>query len=84
MVVYYMVDVAFMQELLVSIAIGTLIGVEREHHFVGKKEFAGWRTFILVSLFGTICAMLSDVYGFWVFITGFLAVIIYGAVGYYL
>lgn len=39
-----------------SLAVGLLIGLERERSAAAK---AGLRTFALVSLFGTICAMLS-------------------------
>jgi uncharacterized membrane protein (DUF4010 family) len=77
-----MVSVELLQEIFISIAIGTLIGIQREHHFRGKKEFAGLRTFALVSLFGTICAMLADIYGLWVVIVGFAAVSIFSAMGY--
>ena len=79
-----MVEINLLWEILISIAIGTLIGIEREHHFLGKKEFAGWRTFILVSLFGTVCAMLADIYGAWVIIVGLAMIGIYGALGYQL
>jgi len=79
-----MVDPSLMWEIVVSLAIGTLIGMEREHHFVGKKEFAGWRTFTLVSLFGTICAILADVYGIWMAIVGLAAVGTFASVGYFL
>lgn len=43
--------------LATSLAIGLLIGLERERH-PGSK--AGLRTFSLVALFGAICALLSE------------------------
>jgi uncharacterized membrane protein (DUF4010 family) len=42
---------------LTSLAIGLLIGLERERHEGAK---AGLRTFALVALFGALCALLSE------------------------
>ena len=47
---------------LISLAIGALIGSERERKQAQLKEFAGIRTFILIALFGTISAFISDFY----------------------
>ena len=44
-------------ELAASLAIGLLIGLERERHPEAK---AGARTFALVALFGTLCALLGE------------------------
>jgi len=55
-----------------SLAIGLLIGLERERSAAAK---AGLRTFALVALLGTICAMLSQLSGAaWPLAAGFLAV----------
>ena len=55
-----------------SLAIGLLIGLERERSTAAK---AGLRTFALVALLGTICAMLSAQSGTaWPLAAGFLAV----------
>lgn len=55
-----------------SLAIGLLIGLERERSLAAK---AGLRTFALVALFGTICAMLSAQSGAaWPLAAGLLAV----------
>ena len=55
-----------------SLAIGLLIGLERERSVAAK---AGLRTFALVALLGTICAMLSAHSGTaWPLAAGFLAV----------
>ena len=43
--------------LLTSVAVGLLIGLERERHPEAK---AGVRTFALIALLGSLCAMLSD------------------------
>lgn len=59
-------------EFLTSLAIGLLIGLERERTPSAK---AGLRTFALVSLFGTLIALLADKSGtVWLLIAGLLAV----------
>ena len=45
---------------LTSVAIGLLIGLERERNISAR---AGLRTFALVSLFGTVCGVLSQTQG---------------------
>jgi len=47
---------------LIALAIGTLIGTEREQKQLNKSEFAGIRTFILIALFGIISAIVSEFY----------------------
>jgi uncharacterized membrane protein (DUF4010 family) len=49
----YVISLAF----LTSLAVGLLVGLERERHPEAK---AGVRTFALISLLGTVCAMLSE------------------------
>ena len=44
---------------VISILIGALIGIEREHRAKGEI-FAGFRTFMLVSLFGFLTGYFSD------------------------
>ncbi|MDD2775092.1 MAG: MgtC/SapB family protein [Gallionella sp.] len=57
---------------LTSIAIGLLIGLERERNPSAK---AGLRTFALVAMFGTLTAFLSNKIGSpWLFVFGLLAV----------
>ena len=59
-------------QFLTSLAIGLLIGLERERTPSAK---AGLRTFALVALFGTLCALLSEKLGSsWLLIAGLLAV----------
>ncbi len=59
-------------QFLTSLAIGLLIGLERERNPSAK---AGLRTFALVTVFGTLMAMLSDKSGSpWLLIAGLLAV----------
>lgn len=59
--------------LLFSLALGFLIGLEREYakRVVDKEEqFAGVRTYTFIALFGFLCALLSEHYGYWLLITG--------------
>ena len=56
---------------LTSVAIGLLVGLERERHPESK---AGVRTFALISLAGALCAMLGEKAGSaWVLVAGLLA-----------
>ncbi len=73
-------EVSFMQsagiealpQFLTSLAIGLLIGLERERNPSAK---AGLRTFALVAVFGTLTGLLSDKIGSpWLVVTGMLAV----------
>lgn len=53
-----------------ALAIGALIGLEREHsHRKADEElFAGVRTFPLIALVGCLAALVSDVVGAWPFV----------------
>ena len=42
---------------LTSLAVGLLIGLERERH---RESKAGVRTFALIAILGTLCAMLGE------------------------
>lgn len=56
---------------LTSLAIGLLIGLERERH---KESKAGVRTFALIAMLGTLCAMLGEQTGSpWLVVAGLLA-----------
>ncbi|MCM5571917.1 MgtC/SapB family protein [Burkholderiaceae bacterium FT117] len=56
----------------IALAIGLLIGLERERH---AEPIAGLRTFALTGLLGAVSAMLSEMYGFpWLLATGLFAV----------
>ncbi|MCX6775570.1 MAG: DUF4010 domain-containing protein [Candidatus Micrarchaeota archaeon] len=50
-------NLIFLQEILLSIAVGALIGVEREH--TKHQRIAGVRTIALISLLGTLSVMIS-------------------------
>ena len=50
-------NLIFLQEIFLSIAVGALIGVEREH--TKHQRIAGVRTIALISLLGTLSVMIS-------------------------
>lgn len=56
-------------ELLIAVALGMLIGLQREW---SASRVAGVRTFPLISLLGAICALLSKEYGGWLIGVGLL------------
>lgn len=65
-------DIDVLPRFLASLAIGLLIGLEREHKPSSK---AGLRTFAFVALLGTLTAMLSIKTGSpWLLVTGFCMV----------
>jgi uncharacterized membrane protein (DUF4010 family) len=47
---------------LIALAIGALIGIERERKQINKSEFAGIRTFILIALFGILSVNINEFY----------------------
>jgi MgtC family protein len=51
------VDLEVFQQLVVSLGIGLLLGLERERR---GASIAGIRTFPIISLFGTVCASRSS------------------------
>ena len=58
------------QQLVVSLGIGLLLGLERERR---GASIAGIRTFPIISLFGTVCAQVAAVFGGWIVAAGLLA-----------
>ncbi len=59
-------------------AIGLLVGLQRE---ISQSAIAGIRTFAIVSMFGAVAAMLSQVFGGWVVGAGLLGVAVLCYVG---
>lgn len=55
-------------QLLISLALGLLVGLQREW---AESPLAGIRSFALTSLLGTISAILSKHFGFWTIALGF-------------
>ena len=63
-------DIVVFQQLAVSLGLGLLLGLERERR---GQAIAGIRTFPIISLFGTVCAQVGEVFGGWVVAAGLLA-----------
>jgi uncharacterized membrane protein (DUF4010 family) len=68
-------------KILISLALGALIGIERERRI--KESFAGFRTFMLVCLFGLISSYLSSILLNSLLILSFLFVGILAALNFY-
>jgi uncharacterized membrane protein (DUF4010 family) len=60
------------QQLGISLALGLLIGLQRERV---ADQLAGFRTFALVALFGTITAQLSGALGGWIVAAGLVGLV---------
>ena len=76
----------FLIRLLVAGGIGFLIGLEREHVALAKKEeaFAGIRTFIFLSLIGFLGAALHFFFGPWMLTIVLLAVVVLTSISYWI
>lgn len=64
---------------LVSIALGMLVGLQREW---ADTPGAGIRTFTFITLLGTACALMSEIYGPLITGAGFLATVLFAAMAY--
>jgi len=62
------------QNLFIALVLGALIGLEREYARFKKKahDYAGIRTFPLISLFGALAAYLGSTISIWIFVTSTL------------
>ncbi|WP_238374189.1 MgtC/SapB family protein [Methanothermobacter thermautotrophicus] len=65
---------------MIALAIGALVGIERERR-IKRTEFAGIRTFMLISLVGALSAYLSGKF-FLAFPVAFLGIILLIVVSY--
>src|SRR6185295_479974 len=63
-------DVTIAQQLLVSLSLGLLVGLQRER---SKSAVGGIRTFPLITLLGTVCGQLARVHGGWIVVAGLIA-----------
>ena len=77
---YQMSDelLVLIQGVLVALALGFLIGLEREYakRVLDKEEqFAGVRTYTCTALFGFLCAYLAQDHGQWVFVSGLIGLL---------
>jgi uncharacterized membrane protein (DUF4010 family) len=71
-----MVELALIQNFLAAIALGALIGLEREYARYKKRghDYAGIRTFPLIALFGALAAYLGDLYSIYILVVSILLV----------
>jgi uncharacterized membrane protein (DUF4010 family) len=69
-------------QILIALAIGALIGMERERKQSQHTEFAGIRTFTLISLYGIISAYISQFYNYFL-ILAFLGLMVLVSLSYY-
>ena len=63
-----------LQNFLIALGLGALIGLEREYARFKKRthDYAGIRTFPLIALFGALSAYLGDLISPWVLVAGIL------------
>jgi len=66
------------QILGISLVLGLLVGLQRE---VTHAPLAGFRTFPLITMFGTLCGLLGLVHGPWIPALGFAAILIVAILG---
>lgn len=71
-----MVDISILQNFLVAIALGALIGLEREYARYKKRghDYAGIRTFPLIALFGALSAYLGETISPWILVLGIILI----------
>ena len=55
--------------LLLSLGLGLLVGMQRQS---ANSKTAGIRTFPLITITGTVCALLSKEFGGWILAAGFI------------
>jgi len=71
-----MLDITIIQNFLIALALGALIGLEREYAIYRRKghEYAGIRTFPLIALFGAFSAYLGDLISPLILVVGMILV----------
>lgn len=73
----------YMMGVLISLAIGLIIGLEREYDKLkDDKGFAGIRTFPIVTILGFVLGNLTDTFTPWLLIVGLGAFILFLGVGH--
>jgi uncharacterized membrane protein (DUF4010 family) len=66
------VEIVVLQQLALSFGLGLLLGLQRERV---ESSIGGIRTFPLIALFGTVCALLGQSFGGWIVAAGLLALV---------
>ena len=69
-----MAEIALFKSIFVALALGALIGLEREYARYRKRGqiYAGIRTFPLIALFGALTAYFGDTISQWILVVGAL------------
>jgi len=80
-----MIEIVLMQRFFIALALGLLIGLEREYARYKERghEYAGIRTFPLITLFGALAAFLGELISIWILLLGMLLVGILIIVAYF-
>jgi len=78
------IGLSFFVDFMVAIALGILVGLEREFHASKdrKESFAGIRTFTVVAIFGALVGYLGITYSFWIIVAGLICFSIFAIVFY--
>ncbi len=72
----------YMLGVLVSLAIGLMLGLEREYDKIKDEAgFAGIRTFPIVTILGFVMGSLSDTFSYWFLIIGLGSFILFLSIG---
>lgn len=66
-----------LEKIIISLMIGILIGLEREHWRANKKIFAGVRTFAITCITGTLASVLVDYVGPWILIISTIFAVVF-------
>ncbi|KAA9325628.1 MgtC/SapB family protein [Adhaeribacter soli] len=69
------------QKFAISLGLGLLVGLQRQHQ---NSQMAGIRTFPLITLFGSLSALLAAEFGGWVIAAGVLSMALLSMTGNYL
>ena len=81
-----MIDLLLIKNILVALALGALIGLEREYARFRKRghDYAGIRTFPLIALFGALSAYLGVLISPWILVAGIILIGILVIVAYFI
>ena len=78
------ITIGFFINFLIAIALGVLVGLEREFALNREKKesFGGIRTFTLVSILGALIGYLASIYSFWILVAGVVCFAVFAIVFY--
>ncbi len=78
-------EFVFLQSFILALALGALVGLEREYARYKKRghDYAGIRTFPLISLFGALAAYFGKVISIWILIVAMILISILIIIAYF-